>query len=193
MRRDDIMGHFYFVRHGQTVWNVENKICGATDSPLTEHGRQQAAETGKNIVESGIKADEILYSPLLRAADTAKHISEMTGIPAHMEPRLIEQNFGVWEGTSPRNAPEFLKAKKDFLNRYGNGESMFELAQRIYNLLDELKEQQDKTYILVAHNGIARVVQSYFKDMTNEEYAAFGVQNCIVTEFSFEEKKGTCK
>ena len=77
--------------------------------------------------------------------------------------------------------------------RYGNGESMFELAQRIYNLLDELKEQQDKTYILVAHNGIARVVQSYFKDMTNEEYAAFGVQNCSVTEFSFEEKKGTCK
>ena len=54
MRRDDIMGHFYFVRHGQTVWNVENKICGATDSPLTEYGRQQAAETGKNIVESGI-------------------------------------------------------------------------------------------------------------------------------------------
>ena len=132
--------------------------------------------------------DEILYSPLLRAADTAKHISEMTGIPAHMEPRLIEQNFGVWEGTSPRNAPEFLEAKKDFLNRYGNGESMFELAQRIYNLLDELKEQQDKTCILVAHNGIARVVQSYFKDMTNEEYAAFGVQNCSVTEFSFKEK-----
>ena len=52
MRRDDIMGHFYFVRHGQTVWNVENKICGATDSPLTEHGRQQAFDTGKNIVES---------------------------------------------------------------------------------------------------------------------------------------------
>lgn len=59
----------------------------------------------------------------------------------------------------------------------------------IYNLLDELKEQQDKTYILVAHNGIARVVQSYFKDMTNEEYAAFGVQNCSVTEFLFEDKK----
>ena len=35
------MGHFYFVRHGQTVWNVENKICGATDSPLTEYGREQ--------------------------------------------------------------------------------------------------------------------------------------------------------
>ena len=32
------MGHFYFVRHGQTIWNVENKICGATDIALTEKG-----------------------------------------------------------------------------------------------------------------------------------------------------------
>ena len=70
------MGHFYFVRHGQTVWNVENKICGATDSPLTEYGREQARETGRNILAQGITADEILYSPLSRAADTAKLISD---------------------------------------------------------------------------------------------------------------------
>lgn len=44
------MGHFYFVRHGQTIWNVENKICGATDIKLTEFGHQQAIETGKNDV-----------------------------------------------------------------------------------------------------------------------------------------------
>ena len=139
MRRDDIMGHFYFVRHGQTVWNVENKICGATDSPLTEHGRQQAAETGKNIVESGIKADEILYSPLSRAADTAKIISEMSGIPCREEPRLIEQNFGKWEST-PRDGKEFKMAKASFACRYEGGESMLQLAQRIYNLLDEIKQ-----------------------------------------------------
>ena len=36
------MGHFYFTRHGQTVWNVENKICGATDIELTELGHEQA-------------------------------------------------------------------------------------------------------------------------------------------------------
>ena len=76
------MGHFYFVRHGQTVWNVENKICGATDIALTEQGHEQAIETGKKILAEGIQADEILYSPLQRAADTAKHISEITGIPA---------------------------------------------------------------------------------------------------------------
>ena len=95
------MGHFYFVRHGQTIWNVENKICGATDIALTEYGHQQAIETGKKILEEGIHADEILYSPLIRAAETARHISEVTGIPARVEPRLIEQNFGKRKRCSP--------------------------------------------------------------------------------------------
>ena len=93
------MGHFYFVRHGQTVWNVENKICGATDIALTDLGHQQAAELGERILKEGIKIDEILYSPLMRAADTAKHISEVTGIPAREELRLKEQNFGKYEST----------------------------------------------------------------------------------------------
>ena len=82
------MGHFYFVRHGQTVWNVEGKICGATDIALTELGHEQAIATGKKILEDHIYADEILYSPLMRAADTAKHISEVTGSPASVEQRL---------------------------------------------------------------------------------------------------------
>ena len=43
------MGHLYFVRHGQTIWNVENKICGATDIALTEFGHEQAVETGREI------------------------------------------------------------------------------------------------------------------------------------------------
>ena len=177
------MGHVYFVRHGQTVWNVENKICGATDIALTELGHQQAIATGEEIVKRGIKADEILYSPLIRARDTALHISEITGIPAREEPRLKEQNFGKYEST-PRNGEEFRQAKKQFVSRYEGGESMLHLAQRVYNLLDEVRES-DKTYILVAHNGIARVVQSYYYEMTNEEYAAFGVENCAVTQYEF--------
>ena len=179
------MGHFYFVRHGQTVWNVENKICGATDIALTEQGHEQAIETGKKILAEGIQADEILYSPLQRAADTAKHISEITGIPARVEPRLKEQNFGKWEST-PRNGADFKLAKQSFACSYEGGESMLRLAQRIYNLLDDIEAESDeKTYILVAHNGIARVIQSYFTDMTNEEFAGYGVKNCEVVRYDF--------
>lgn len=180
------MRRIYFVRHGETVWNVENKICGATDIELTERGHQQAVETGKKILEEGIQADEILYSPLVRAAETARHISEITGIPAREEPRLKEQCFGKWEAT-PRDGKEFQKAKGEFCCRYEGGESMLQLAQRIYNLLDEIRDEPgDRTYILVAHNGISRVVHSYFYEMTNAEYAAFGVKNCAVLRYDFK-------
>ena len=179
------MHSLYFVRHGETVWNVENKICGMTDSPLTEKGREQARQTGELVKNSGLQIDEILYSPLSRAADTAKAIAEATGIPAREEPRLREQCFGKYEGT-PRDGAEFKISKTHFADRYDGGESMMQLAQRLYNLLDELKADTSKTYLLVAHNGIARVVQSYFYDMTNEEYAAFGIKNCELREFRFE-------
>ena len=75
--------------------------------------------------------------------------------------------------------------KQKFLYRFDGGESMFQLAQRIYNLLDELKAQPDKTFILVAHNGIARVIHSYFYEMENDEYAKFGIKNCEVREYDF--------
>ena len=179
------MGELYFVRHGQTIWNVENKICGATDIALTDLGHRQAVETGEKILEMGSFVDEILYSPLIRAAETARHISEITGIPAREEPRLTEQNFGKYEST-PRDGKEFQKAKEQFVCRYEGGESMLHLAQRIYNLLDELREKSgEKTYLLVAHNGIARIVQSYFHEMTNEEFAAFGVKNCEIRRYIF--------
>ena len=177
------MGYFYFTRHGQTVWNVENKICGATDIELTEKGHQQAEELGQRILEEGLRIDEVICSPLVRAAETARHISEITGVPMRVEQRLKEQNFGKWEST-PRDGREFQRAKADFCCRYGGGESMLQLAQRVYDLLDEIKAEE-KTYILVAHNGISRVIQSYFFDMTNAEYAAFGVENCAVRRYVF--------
>ncbi len=183
------MGKVYFTRHGQTVWNVENKICGATDIELTEQGHLQAVELGEKIagqqLAGTLHIDEILYSPLVRAAETARHISEKTGIPMRMEQRLIEQNYGRFEST-PRDGKEFLAAKAHFLDHYDGGETMMHLCQRIYNLLDEIKAESDsKTYLLVAHNGISRIIQSYFFDMTNEEFAAFGIKNCEIREYEF--------
>ncbi len=177
----------YFTRHGQTIWNVENKICGATDIELTELGHRQAEELGEIIKNGNYHIDEILYSPLVRAAETARHISEITGIPMRAEERLREQCFGKYEGTA-RDGAIFAEAKTHFLDHYEGGETMVHLCQRVYNLLDELKAESQasgKTYLLVAHNGISRIVQSYFNDMTNAEFAAFGIKNCEVREYRF--------
>lgn len=177
------MKKIYFTRHGQTVWNVENKICGATDIELTPKGHAQAIELGESMKGNPLGIDEILYSPLVRARDTALHIAEISGIPAREEFRLKEQNFGRFEST-PRDGEEFNEAKKQFANHYEGGESMLDMAQRIYNLLDEL-EKDDKIYLLVAHNGIARIVASYFGDLSNDEFANYKLKNCEVLTFEF--------
>lgn len=182
------MAHIYFTRHGQTIWNVENKICGATDIELTEFGHHQAEELGQEILRQQLGIEEILYSPLVRAKETARHISEVTGIPMREEMRLKEQNFGKYEST-PRDGEEFKRAKSQFVYHYEGGESMLEVSQRIYNLLDEIhKEADNKVYLLVAHNGIARIIHSYFNDMTNEEFAAFGIKNCEIRKYSWDDK-----
>ena len=133
----------YFTRHGQTVWNVENKICGATDIALTDYGHEQAILCGKQLKEEmdqgKIQIDQILSSPLVRASETARHISEETGIPMRLEERLREQNFGYWEST-PRNGEGFAVAKTHFIDSYGSGETMLMMAHRIYSLLEDLKK-----------------------------------------------------
>ena len=159
------MGKFYFVRHGQTVWNVENKIYSTTNNPLTKLKHEQARETGRILklkMDAGeITIDEILTSPLSRAYDTAKEISVMTGVPMRIEQRLIEQNFGKWEGTA-RDGKEFARAKQNFCDSFDGGESMMRMAQRIYNLIDDLKRDPEKTYLLVAHNGIPELSSHIF-------------------------------
>lgn len=179
------MKKLYFVRHGESKWNVEDKICGQSDSPLTEKGYLQAKDSANIILNSNIKIDLVVSSPLSRARETAKIISEVCEIPLIIDNRLIEQNFGKWEGHSPRNDHQFFLDKQNFVSRFSNGESMLEVAHRIYTVLDEIKKD-DKTYLIVAHNGIARIVKSYFDDMSNEEFSKYAVKNCSITEFEFK-------
>lgn len=181
------MKHFFIARHGLTDWNLVPKVQGRTDIPLNEEGIKQAYALAENIKKSGIKIDKILYSPLKRAEETAKIISEMNDIPMEEEERLIEQNFGKWEGyTVTKNDNSFHLAKQQFMDCYENGESMMKVGQRIYNFLDELKNiDSDENYLLVTHGGIGRFVQSYFYNLTNEEFSSFQLENCEIREYIF--------
>ena len=116
----------------------------------------------------------IVLSPLMLIVALAIVIDDPKGSPIFTQVR------------SGIDGKEFRISKTHFADRYSGGESMMQLAQRIYNLLDELKADTGKTYLLVAHNGIARVVESYFHDMTNEEYSAAGIKNCELVEYRFE-------
>lgn len=77
----------YVARHGQTVWNAKNKVCGVTDVDLTEKGREQAKKLA-DIVPDTI--DVIISSPLKRAVETSKIVAEKKNIPIHIEELLTE-------------------------------------------------------------------------------------------------------
>lgn len=187
------MSTLFFVRHGETDWNIENKICGVSESNLTENGVSQAIALGKLLKSQAeqnlVHIDLILYSPLVRGKKTAQCISAETGIPMQEEPALIERNFGFYEGC-PRNSEQFARDIQSFAQSFGRergGESNLRTAQRIYNLLDCLThgENRGKTFLLVGHNGLARIVNSYFYDMTNEEFAGFRITNCQLLRYDF--------
>lgn len=171
----------YVARHGQTQWNAENKVCGRTDQPLTEVGMAQAEALAEKAAGLGI--DLILSSPLQRAHTTAQIIAERCGAVVQRDARLIEQNYGVFEGADRKN-PDFLANKRQFAVRYPGGESMMDMAGRIYPLLREIKEQHpDKTVLLACHGGVCRVIRTYFVPMTNEEFFSYSPENCSLESY----------
>lgn len=179
------MGHIYFIRHGQTVWNAEHRICGATDVGLTEQGRRQAAALGRKLAANGPAIDEILCSPLARARDTAGRVAAALSLPVRVEPRLREQCFGRFEGTL-RTSPEFAEAMARPIYSFDGGESAFHVVRRVYGLLDELSaDAGDVVRLLVSHDGVSRVVESYFRDMDITEFAAWSIPNCTLRRYDF--------
>jgi len=172
----------YVARHGETEWNALNKVCGRTDLPLTEKGKKQAELLGKRTEHLDIGL--IVSSPMLRARQTAQPTAEKLGLPVLTDGRLIEQDYGIYEGVS-RFDEGFLSNKRQFAFRYPGGESMMDVAYRVYSLLDELKEKYaDKNVLLVCHGGVCRLIRTYFEDMTNEEFFCYSEENANVREYT---------
>lgn len=171
----------YIARHGETQWNVENRVSGRTDISLTERGLEQARLLAENAKGRGIEV--ILCSPLLRARQTARAVSDAIGVPVELDQRLIELDFGIFEGGS-RFDPEFQRTRAQMPTRYPGGESAFDLAHRVYACLEDVKRNYDgKTVLLVCHGGVCRMVRSYFMDMTNEEYGGCHASNAELVEY----------
>ncbi|MEE1032569.1 MAG: histidine phosphatase family protein [Ruminococcus sp.] len=173
----------YITRHGETSWNYENKILGRTDIPLNERGRAQARELAEKLKD--VEIDVIIASPLSRALETATYIANAKNMPIRTDERLVEIDFGVFEGQD-RACPEYQNSKREYFKKYSLGESFLQLTGRICCCLDMLKkEYPDKKVLLVAHGGICRIIHNLFCDMENEEFVTYAFPNCGLEKFEF--------
>ncbi|RYG60295.1 MAG: histidine phosphatase family protein, partial [Alphaproteobacteria bacterium] len=92
---------FYFLRHGQTDWNLEGRMQGHTDIPLNATGLQQAQAAALKLKHLPIT--HIVTSPLSRALKTAAIAAETLGLPLHIDSNLKERTFGSLEGSLRRD------------------------------------------------------------------------------------------
>ncbi len=157
------------LRHAETDWNAEGRIQGRTDVPLNAAGR---AEAGSWVVP--VEMDDYLWiaSPLRRAMETA---TILTGTPPPADRRLVEMDWGEWEG---RTAVELDAELGDALAaneargldlRPPGGESPRLVMDRVRPLLGELAER-GKPIMAVSHKGVLRAIYAAATgwDMTGE-------------------------
>jgi probable phosphoglycerate mutase len=171
-------------RHGETEYSLNNIICGSTDCPLTDYGREQARKLAEDIRDSNLRIDVVYTSPLLRARETAEIISKAISVPCIVDDRLREQDCGAYEGNANRDDKEFNSARRHFANRLRGGDSALRLAQRVYNFLDEIcVTEAERVPLIVGHACVCAMIHTYFNEVTNDEYFEYKLDNCVLAEY----------
>ena len=147
------------VRHGQTDWNLEGRYQGQSDVPLNDNGRAQA----RSLIEKlkGKNFSAIYTSDLAHARETAEPISKALDIPLRIEPRLREINQGEWEGQlvddlKARYSELWAQRAVDPANvRPPGGETVGEVAERVYAAIDDIARQFPTGNVLVISHGLS--------------------------------------
>ena len=174
----------YVVRHGQTDYNINGLFQGRKDIPLNSVGIRQAEETAQKF--KNIPVDIILVSPLTRAKETAKYISNVTGIKPVIEQDLIERNFGDMEG-KPNREDCNIKMLLDYEKNYNicNVEPIQSLFKRVSDCLDKIIDKyMGKNVVLVTHGGVAQAIDIYFHGFPeNKDLQSIALKNCEVREY----------
>lgn len=143
---------FYFLRHGETEWNVDGRAQGQADIPLNETGVAQAKRAAEIVKGLGIAT--ICTSPLSRAYETARMSAEAAGLPLHVIDDLKECSFGTAEGL-PRG-PWILDFWKKGIVPEGAEPFPDFLARALRGINTALA--MDGPVLIVAHAGIYRCV-----------------------------------
>lgn len=120
-----------FVRHGETDHNRARLLVGRSDPPLTGLGRHQAALAAQAVAR--MSPARIVSSPLLRARQTAEAIAAVTGHTVEIDERLIELDYGSWEGRplSEADAERVERWRRDSSFAPPEGESLDVVGLRV--------------------------------------------------------------
>jgi broad specificity phosphatase PhoE len=185
----------YYIRHGETDWNVGQRLQGHRDTPLNARGRGQAGACGHILldlmVRDGRMAADCAYvsSPLIRARETMELIRTAVDLEPDaydVDRRLIEISFGDWEGlTLPeiaaRDAEALAARERD---KWGftppGGESYRDVTARVAAWYATVTRDT----VVTAHGGVARALIAHFNILPQEEAVHADIVHGVVYVFA---------
>ncbi len=181
----------YLTRHGQTQWNLEKRLQGRENSPLTKEGVSRAEELAKRI--EGLEIDAIYTSPIERAKKTAEIIRGKQQMPLIEVDGLMEMSFGAYEGElietlkstdSNWNIEEIMKGNTEMCAP--GGEDLTSLRARVGTAMQTIiQENRGKKVLIVAHGMTLKALMYYFKD---NETSGMVMGQVTLTKIEVDEK-----
>jgi 2,3-bisphosphoglycerate-dependent phosphoglycerate mutase len=170
-----------FVRHGATAPNLAGLRCGGDlDVPLTDLGREQAAQAARQVARLAQPVGLIVTSDLLRTRETAAIIAAaLVDVPVVVHPGFAERSLGEWNLMSIEQTQPWITARCT----PPGGESDAEFIDRVARALRDIKRQLPQRPLLVGSKGVARVMGELIGLNHRVE-----LDNGMVAEFDFDQR-----
>ncbi|WP_211748674.1 histidine phosphatase family protein [Paenibacillus sp. Marseille-Q4541] len=191
VKKEDQGITFYLVRHGETIFNVQERMQGFSDSPLTEKGIEVAENLGRGLKDIPFMAAYTSTSE--RAVDTANLILKGRNIPLSYDKAIKEINFGTYEGEFTK---DIFKKHPDILSNPNvfkpvGGESTAEVIDRMKDALARYAEENKNKEgnVLVVSHGAAILYLALALDPNSFDMSKGGLPNSSVTTIQWKDGK----
>jgi len=187
------MTKLLLIRHGDTAWNVEEIFRGRADVELNETGVKQAELLAKYLTDERIVA--IYSSPLKRALKTAEIIAASHHIDVIPAPKLVDFNYGEWQGLSHNAVKEKYQAlyaewlTNPHLVRVPKGESLDDVRERVLRLIDHVIIKHEGSVALVSHRVVGKVLICALLGLGNSHFWNIRLDTCGITAFVYEKNR----
>lgn len=185
---DKNKGFVFFIRHGQTDWNLLRKMQGRDEIPLNETGINQAVDASEGIykalLETGFTFDLVITSPLSRAYQTGKIIADKIGCGCIKDERVIERDFGILSGCeySPQS-----KAITEDVSIEGL-EPLCDVLDRVNSFIRE-RVKVGKRILVVSHGSVTKIFALQAEKSPRVTNLNELLKNCHMLVYSYDGDK----
>ncbi|MBD2100928.1 2,3-diphosphoglycerate-dependent phosphoglycerate mutase [Leptolyngbya sp. FACHB-261] len=195
------MALMVIVRHGQSIWNLENRFTGWTDVDLTEEGRREAREAGEQMAH--LHFDIAFTSKLKRAQETLNLIlrsAKQTEVPVTEAQALNERHYGDLQGlnkaeTAQKYGEEQVHLwRRSYSTRPPGGESLEDTAIRTLDYFhDHILPELDvgKNILISAHGNTIRALLMDLDHLSPEQVEQVEIMYCVPIVFEYQDRHFT--